>query len=75
MEGVIKTLAECSGALGGYLSAFPSSHLDRYERIEPVRLPTPVDTKAEGQGRRDACWQDWREAAACSRYAVHHRYR
>lgn len=37
MEGVVRTLAECAGALGGYLSAFPPSHLDRYERIEPVR--------------------------------------
>jgi len=39
MEGVVAALAECAVALGGYLSAFPSSHLERFERIEPVWAP------------------------------------
>lgn len=39
MEGVVRVLAQCSKALGGYLSAFPPAHLDRYEALQPVWAP------------------------------------
>ena len=39
IEHVINTLAACASALGGYLSAFPPSHVERFERQEPVWAP------------------------------------
>ena len=39
MAAVVTELEACSNALSGYLSAFPASHLDRFERAQPVWAP------------------------------------
>eukprot|EP00966_Prymnesium_polylepis_P027670 639586-Prymnesium_polylepis.2 len=56
MAAVVAELDACSTALAGYLSAFPASHLDRFERAEPVWAPYYSIREADRACRTISCF-------------------